>query len=740
MVGLGVGPPCLRVDSEETLLTVIDERAQLARAAPGVTPVDSSEEGAPVPELIKLSVLGEPLVDSLQEPMPAVERLEYAIQATDLIWEPLEQVRHVVSDDVDFDYFGMAPWDAGGIHGDICQSRETFWTMMLQWLMRLLCRQAIINGLNGTMRMNTEYGLDQSLMTNTDSPQLAVTPGEWYASETMRMITTDLRQMNGITRIIGAMGDCWTVGGCPQLDSAVADCGVVELIDLIVRRTSLPPDELSARCDRIYTIDCNTVWGFPHIDSAVADCGAVDLIFRRTSFPPDDLSARRNGDYIWWDLWTGPSVCNRSVTGSLTFGSSQRLGRCCLWLAALPFRWIGSAEFPLCNHLLPAVCRSTSHEMEAPFHSPLSRYSVGPAGGNVFAEWSKYDLDSLDSPRCRHPVWPDGGSVFAELDISLYDPCLCVCRQLLAFNPAVHRTTSGEGEMYSLLPYFRLILTFSYCLYKFLREQELGTGRSPDTDKVDSFKGQIRWARLNDFEPDIPDAMEVWALRPHTILVKVISICRVHVFFHQYLADLREERLENVLRTVSASPFIFDMTVSSTSGVITTPPEGLPREVLPLTTEVNILYGVNTGTPFVVPPALDIERPVMQLLDFLTYRTSELRQYSLLLSLSASASVLTLPRSRQSFRRLHFLSTVPSLYEERHRLRRRRPGCLRRQMTVWLWVWMIQTQPCSVSRFRGQNTLFLCLHVRRSGLCCQPDPPVFPTGSVFGISTTLPEG
>ena len=33
VVGLGVGPPCLRVDSEETLLTVIDERAQLARAA-----------------------------------------------------------------------------------------------------------------------------------------------------------------------------------------------------------------------------------------------------------------------------------------------------------------------------------------------------------------------------------------------------------------------------------------------------------------------------------------------------------------------------------------------------------------------------------------------------------------------------------------------------------------------------------------------------------------------------------
>ena len=32
VVGLGVGPPCLRVDSEETLLTLMDERAQLVRA------------------------------------------------------------------------------------------------------------------------------------------------------------------------------------------------------------------------------------------------------------------------------------------------------------------------------------------------------------------------------------------------------------------------------------------------------------------------------------------------------------------------------------------------------------------------------------------------------------------------------------------------------------------------------------------------------------------------------------
>ena len=64
--------------------------------------------------------------------MPAENRLEYAIQATASVWETLEQVHYVVSGDVDFDSFGMAPWDAGGMHGDSCQPHETFWTMMLQ--------------------------------------------------------------------------------------------------------------------------------------------------------------------------------------------------------------------------------------------------------------------------------------------------------------------------------------------------------------------------------------------------------------------------------------------------------------------------------------------------------------------------------------------------------------------------------------------------------------------------------
>ena len=244
------------------MLTLIDERAQLARAAPGVTPVDSSEE------LIRPSVLGELLVDNLQEPMPVEKRLEYAIQATASVWEPLDQVHYVVSGYVNLDSFGMAPWGAGGTHGNGCRLCGTFWKMMLHWLIQLSCRPAIVNGLDRIMIMNTEYGLDRIMMTNTESPWLAVITGEWYASDMLAMMSTDLSQMNGIPEVIGAMNDCRTVWDFPQIDSAAVDYGAVELDDLIFRRTSFPPDVFSAGRDGDYMKDCRTVWDFPQIDSA----------------------------------------------------------------------------------------------------------------------------------------------------------------------------------------------------------------------------------------------------------------------------------------------------------------------------------------------------------------------------------------------------------------------------------------------------------------------------------------
>ena len=46
VVGLGVGPSCLRVDSEETLPALLDERGMMSSTVPGVTLEDEPIEGA----------------------------------------------------------------------------------------------------------------------------------------------------------------------------------------------------------------------------------------------------------------------------------------------------------------------------------------------------------------------------------------------------------------------------------------------------------------------------------------------------------------------------------------------------------------------------------------------------------------------------------------------------------------------------------------------------------------------
>ena len=102
-------------------------------------------EGATVLELIEHSVLGKTPVDSLQEPMPVMIRLEQAILATALVWEPLEHLHCVVSDHVKFDSFWMAPWDAGGTLSDSCRLCVIFWRTLLWSVIRLSCRPAIVD-------------------------------------------------------------------------------------------------------------------------------------------------------------------------------------------------------------------------------------------------------------------------------------------------------------------------------------------------------------------------------------------------------------------------------------------------------------------------------------------------------------------------------------------------------------------------------------------------------------------
>ena len=186
--------------------------------------------------------------------MPVMKWLEQAILATASVWEPLEHLQCVVSDDMDFDSFWMAPWAAGGTLSDSCRLCVTSWRTLLWSVIRLSCRPAIVDGhgsrlirsLGQLIVLNIDMGLtdaltvghtpDMNMKINTESPRLAVTTGEQYASDMLTTMSTDLRQMDGILEVIGVVRmDYRTVWGFPQIDSAAVDCGAVELDDLIFR-------------------------------------------------------------------------------------------------------------------------------------------------------------------------------------------------------------------------------------------------------------------------------------------------------------------------------------------------------------------------------------------------------------------------------------------------------------------------------------------------------------------------
>ena len=103
-VGLGVGPLCFRVDSEDALLKQTDERALLARAAPGV--------------IQEMKLVTEFWMMGRRETTTGVKSLKYVLQMTASVWMPFNQTCVEESGDADFDSFKTAPWDAGGTQRD----------------------------------------------------------------------------------------------------------------------------------------------------------------------------------------------------------------------------------------------------------------------------------------------------------------------------------------------------------------------------------------------------------------------------------------------------------------------------------------------------------------------------------------------------------------------------------------------------------------------------------------------
>ena len=94
-VGLGVGPSCLRVDSEEALLKRTDERAPLARAAPEATPEKKL--------VMKSWMVGR------QETRNGAESMKYVPQMTASVWMPLNQICIKESGDADFTLLKRRP-------------------------------------------------------------------------------------------------------------------------------------------------------------------------------------------------------------------------------------------------------------------------------------------------------------------------------------------------------------------------------------------------------------------------------------------------------------------------------------------------------------------------------------------------------------------------------------------------------------------------------------------------------
>ena len=187
--------------------------------------------------------------------------------------------------------------------------------------------------------------------------------------------------------------------------------------------------------------------------------------FRRTDPTLEVFAAGRNDDYIRSNIWTVPSVCNEPVTGSQALGSSHRLGRCCLWWAALPSHGIGSAEVTLILLLLLMVDSDDSNVVTLLIQPPSMQLR---SGDNMIRPYS-WIL------HCVRTLYGQMAKVNSPdlTCIQMIGTSVCYVSVLLLLQQFIRSRRSL---------FFRPILTFSSCLHGFLRDQNFQTDRIPLTD------------------------------------------------------------------------------------------------------------------------------------------------------------------------------------------------------------------------------------------------------------------
>ena len=114
--------------------------------------------------------------------------------------------------------------------------------------------------------------------------------------------------------------------------------GIGHYLAMCFSRRDATPSEINA-----VEVGRRTVWGFSSIDFTPGEYGAVELDFRRARFPLGENGAEEC-DYIRPAPFSGPSVCARTVTGSLLLGSPHRLVRSCLHSVVLSLRWTDDVD------------------------------------------------------------------------------------------------------------------------------------------------------------------------------------------------------------------------------------------------------------------------------------------------------------------------------------------------------------------------------------------------------------
>ena len=176
-----------------------------------------------------------------------------------------------------------------------------------------------------------------------------------------------------------------------------------------------------------------------------------------------------------------PSVCNEPVTGSQAHGSSHRRGRCYLLWAAIPSLRIGSATVLLILLQLLMVDSDDSNVVTLLFLLPRMREH---SGDNMVRTYSRI----LHNVRMLYGQLVKVNSYILAC-INMISTSVCYVVFFLLMEQFIRSRRSL---------FFRLMLTFAYCLHIILRDQTFQTDRIPLTDiTVILYELWASWPKMN---------------------------------------------------------------------------------------------------------------------------------------------------------------------------------------------------------------------------------------------------